>query len=505
MNVFSFLCDIPAEVNPDHVVIEDDQGSFTYAELSQASAGAASRLAGLGLSRGSVLMLMSTNRRSAVVAMLGAWRIGARVVWCNYRSGVEDAARLAEAAEPRVLCVESRYEAIAHAVVAKHAGLAVGLLPDDARYIAEPAGNRPADGGAELDDSAPALLMFTSGTTGRPKAVALTHGALQRMVELRGAMLAPGDPDPGANLIVAPLHHVAGISSLLSCLFTGRRAVLLAAFDPDRWIEAVDARSVTHAFVVPTMLWRIVQSPKLTGAALSTLRIVTYGGARAPKSLVLRALHAFPPHVGFINSYGLTETGATVCSLGPEDHRRALAGEEHLLDSVGKPLPGVLVKVVAANGADLSANESGDVWIRSPYGSQADAAGWTRTGDVGYVDAEGYLYLQGRRDELIIRGGENIAPREIEEVLRAHPEVLDCAVTAVPSEEWGQAIGALVVRRSPVSAAALIEHCGAFLSRNKRPDVIRFVGEIPRSDLGKAKTADLASLFSSSAVDSDAS
>jgi acyl-CoA synthetase (AMP-forming)/AMP-acid ligase II len=228
------------------------------------------------------------------------------------------------------------------------------------------------------------------------------------------------------------------------------------------------------------------------------LRAIAYGGGRMPLAVIERALRVFPG-VDFTNAYGLTETSATVCLLSPEDHRAAAASSDpqvrRRLGSVGKPLPSLEVQVRDAAGTVLSQQQSGMVFVRGAQvageyrdvGSLLDAAGWFATQDRGWVDAEGYLFLEGRADDLIVRGGENISPGEIEEVLLAHPAVADAVVVAVPSDQWGEAVGAVVVVRSgtTTSAEALQQWVRARLRSSRVPERVLFRSELPYNEMGK--------------------
>jgi acyl-CoA synthetase (AMP-forming)/AMP-acid ligase II len=346
----------------------------------------------------------------------------------------------------------------------------------------EPTAVDPSD--TDGDDIA--VLLYTSGTTAAPKAVVLRHRHLSSYVV--GSVEFGSAHEADATLVSVPPYHIAGVANVLSNVYAARRLVYLPTFTADGWLGAVRAEGITHAMVVPTMLARVVEAlAEGETAATPTLRSLAYGGARMPVSVLERALAAFPS-TDFVNAYGLTETSSTIAVLGPDDHRSALAeGSEaarRRLSSVGRLVPGVEVDV-----------RDGGIWVRGEQvsgeylgqESAVDSDGWFPTGDRGRVDDDGYLFIEGRADDTIIRGGENIGPAEIEDVLLAHPAVRSVAVVGLPDEEWGQRIAAAVVRRpgANVGADELREWTRARLRSSKTPDVIAFRDDLPHTETGK--------------------
>jgi acyl-CoA synthetase (AMP-forming)/AMP-acid ligase II len=310
-------------------------------------------------------------------------------------------------------------------------------------------------------------------------------------------------------LVSVPPYHVAGLANLLSNLYLGRRIAYLSQFDAAAWVAAVRRERATHAMVVPTMLARIADVLAVDGGGLPSLRALSYGGARTPPA-VLRRVMDLLPEVALTNAYGLTETSSTIAVLGPDDHRAARDGDPVAvarLASAGRVLPTVEVQVRGAPEAGSpgpgspgpespgSAGSAGEIWVRGEQVSGeyagrdavVDAEGWFPTRDRGWLDDEGYLYIEGRSDDTIIRGGENIAPAEIEEVLLRHPDIAQCAVVGVPDDEWGQRIAAAVVVRPGVAMADEVvrEHARAHLRGSKTPDVVVFVAELPYTETGK--------------------
>lgn len=373
------------------------------------------------------------------------------------------------------------------------------------RTAVVPAATAGSDGVAAGDEwnddpEAIAVILYTSGTTSEPKAAVLRHRHL--LAYLLGSLDFASADETDATLVSVPPYHIAGVTNLLSNLYTGRRVVYVEAFDAGEWLEIARAEAVTHAMVVPTMLARIVdrlgEAPGAPGATLPTLRSLAYGGARMPSSVVERALELMPT-TDFVNAYGLTETSSTIAVLGPEDHRKAMEGGDPAsrkrLGSAGLILPGVEIEVRDEEGRALSPDHLGSLWVRGEQvageylgrGSQLDAEGWFPTGDQGWVDEEGYLFVEGRADDTIIRGGENIAPAEIEDVITRHPAVEESAVVGVPDDEWGQRIVAAVVLRPNrvASADEIREWVRERLRGSKTPDEVMFRSELPHTDTGK--------------------
>ncbi|SDH70893.1 class I adenylate-forming enzyme family protein, partial [Pseudonocardia oroxyli] len=347
----------------------------------------------------------------------------------------------------------------------------------------------------DLDDVA--VVLMTSGTTAAPKSALLRHTHLTSYVI--GSVEFAASSGEDATIVSVPPYHIAAVANLLSNLYSGRRIVYLDRFTPEDWLRVVTNEGVTHAMVVPTMLARIVDRlERVDSYGPDTLRSMSYGGAKISAGVLRRALQRFP-HTGFVNAYGLTETASSVAVLGPEDHRVALESDDPLvqarLGSVGQALPSVSIEIHDVTGRRLPSGVVGDIVVRGAQvageyaetGSLLDAQGWFPTRDRGYVDQDGYLFVQGRADDTIIRGGENIAPAEIEDVLADHDAIDDVAVAGVPDEEWGQRIAAFVVLRptATVSTEELRDYVRSRLRSSKTPDTITVLPELPRTPTGK--------------------
>jgi acyl-CoA synthetase (AMP-forming)/AMP-acid ligase II len=347
------------------------------------------------------------------------------------------------------------------------------------------------------------VLLFTSGTTSEPKAAVLDHDNLLAYILNAGDFMSADEDE--AVLMVVPPFHIAGVAGLLSSIYAGRRIVPLPRFTPEAWLDAVRSEQVTHAFVVPTMLARIVAVMEQQGGVeLPCLRTLSYGGARMPVPVLERALELFP-NAGFVNAYGLTETSSTVALLGPEDHRIALAGDRVRLASVGKPLPGIEVEVVDADNTPVAPGEEGRIRIRGPQVSgqyvgqdgAVDGDGWLVTGDIGTVDEEGYIFVKGRADDVIIAGGENISPSEIEDCMLRHPNVTGAAVVGLPDEEWGEKVAAMVTVSGQVGPDELSEWVRKDLGGLKAPKLVVITEELPMTPTGKILRREVRSALAS--------
>ena len=349
---------------------------------------------------------------------------------------------------------------------------------------------------SEPDPEDIAILLQTSGTTSAPKSAVLRHKHLVAYV-LGSVDFASAEPSD-AMIVSVPPYHIAGISAILSGTYSGRRIVYMPQFEPAKWVNTAREEGITHAMVVPTMLDRILDEVERQGQTIPTLQHLSYGGGRMPIPVIERAMTLLPS-IGFVNAYGLTETSSTVAILTPDDHRVAVASSDPAvrsrLGSVGQPLPGLEVKIVDDLGNEVPAGAKGEIWVRGEQvsgeyeglGATLTADGWFPTKDGGFLDDEGYLYVEGRLDDVIVRGGENLSPGEIEDVLLTHTSVADCGIIGVPDQEWGEVVCAFVVLEDGASASAdeLCEHVVAELRSSRRPAVVLFVDELPYNDTGK--------------------
>jgi acyl-CoA synthetase (AMP-forming)/AMP-acid ligase II len=291
---------------------------------------------------------------------------------------------------------------------------------------------------------------------------------------------------------------------MLAATYGGRTLAMMRQFDVDEWLETVQREKANRAMLVPTMLKRVIDHPDFDKYDLSSLKVITYGAAPMPFEVIKKAIEVLPG-VNFINAFGQTETASTITTLGPQDHIIEGTEEEkekklrRLTSSIGRPMSDIEMKIIDEAGNELPLGELGEIVARGPrlmsgYWKDAEKTaktmtkdGWLHTGDMGYRDEEGYFYLAGRGDDLIIRGGENISPEEVENALYAHPAVEEAAVIGIPDPEWGEDPRAIVVLKKGMAATAeeLMEFCRQRLSSFKRPRSVVFVDELPRTSTGK--------------------
>lgn len=478
----SLVLEMAASTLDDRPALVAGDRHLTYAELDAAARRCAAAFVEMGANG---VVYFGTNDLSFPVAVFAAAYADLPFIPLNYRLGEEQLEPLIEANRGAVLVSEG----------AELPGADPSMLVLRERLL-EPTFR--AKGDVELppfvDPEEIAIVLYTSGTSGTPKAALLRHRHLTSYII--GTVEFAGAEEDQAALVTVPPYHIAGLANLLSNVYAGRRIVYLETFEAREWLDTIRRQGVTQAMVVPTMLARVVHLLDGAPADTPTLRTLSYGGARMPLPVLEAALEAFAG-TGFVNAYGLTETSSTIALLGPEDHDAAFAGDEIArvrLGSVGKVLPGIEVEVRDEDGTVLPVGEPGLVFLRGEQvsgeyqgGSVVDAEGWFPTKDRGWVDAEGYLFIEGRADDTIIRGGENIAPAEIEDVLRRHPAIVDAAVVGVPDEEWGQQIAAVVVvgEGRSVGVDELHDYCQEHLRSSKTPYRIEFRDELPHTPTGK--------------------
>ena len=486
----SLLLEMAASSNPDRTAVVSDEASgflrLTTQQLSDLADGGAGVIAGSGAQH---VVYVGTGGAMLPVLIFASARAGLAFTPINYRLSADAIRALIERLPEPLVIVDARYrEAVADA---SPRVMESGDFLEAARS-AEPAAEFP-------DPDSVAIVLFTSGTTSQPKAVELSHNNLTSYVTGTVEFESAGAED--AALICVPPYHIAGVGAALSNLYAGRKMVYLPNFDPEEWVRLVNAERVTTATVVPTMLDRIVTVLEAGHHELPSLRNLAYGGSKVGLPLVRRALELLPG-VGFVNAYGLTETSSTIAVLGPDDHRAAhtaaQAGrdkEAKRLGSVGQPVPGIELQIRDDDGKVLGPGETGELFVRGEQvsgrytgiGSVLDDDGWFPTRDIALLDEDGYLFIGGRSDDTIIRGGENIAPAELEEVLIEHSHVRDVAVVGIEDPQWGQAIVAVVVPAVGIDPdpEELREHVRKSLRGSRTPDRVVFRDELPTTPTGK--------------------
>jgi acyl-CoA synthetase (AMP-forming)/AMP-acid ligase II len=496
MNI-SLILQMAADTDPERIGLVCEGRRWSYGALLRAAQGTA-----LNISKStcSHVALLDESSEASAIALFAAAMTGLPYVPLNYRlSNADLGALLNRIAPAYVIGDDERIRQLspkgAHVVRTR------------ATFVAE--AEDAMDGAISTEDPEDgiAVQLFTSGTTAAPKAALLRHSNLVSYI-LATVEFGSASAEEAA-LVSVPPYHIAGIAALLSSVYAMRRIVLLPAFEPDAWLALAAAEKISNAFLVPTMLSRIIARMDAGATnSLSALRSIAYGGGRMPVELIERALQLLPD-TGFTNAYGLTETSSTIALLGPEEHRAAQGSSDPnvraRLGSVGRPLPTVQIEIRDDEGKLLPTGERGEIYVRGDQvsgeyreRSALDSQGWFPTRDAGWMDADGYLFLAGRADDVIVRGGENISPGEIEDVLLAHPVIADAAAVGVPSVEWGEAVGIAIVARpnqplpSHDELRALIR---ARLRSSRVPERIVVLDALPYNEMGKLLRREVRKLF----------
>jgi len=481
----TLLLDLGADTCGERIAIGPHDAGVSFARLRN---GARSAGAELGSKLATKVAFIGRNGPAMPLALFAAGYAGRPFVPLNYRLKDAELRRLLERCAPCLAVVDDD-------MVERIAGITdvepIGRRAFEERFLDPDLPEQPI---AEEPDEDIAVLLFTSGTTGDPKAAVLRHANLTGYVMNAVEFLASGEDE--AALVSVPPYHIAGISAVLTSCYGGRRIVYLPQFEANEWVAVAARERITHAMVVPTMLDRILDAMDRQGENLPSLRALSYGGGRMPEPTILRAM-AKLPQVAFVNAYGLTETSSTIALLDGEDHRAAFASDDPKvrlrLTSVGRPLPSLELEIRDAKGRLCAQGEPGEICVRGEqvsgeylHKSALSEDGWFPTNDAGWLDEEGYLYVEGRLDDVIVRGGENISPGEIEDVLRSHPEVEDVAVLGLPCDKWGEKVAAAVVCRSEsVGEEELAAHVRARLRSTKTPEAWFFRRELPYNETGK--------------------
>lgn len=483
----TMLLSMVTQADPDRVAVTAGGQDWTYARLAERAMEFAALINAECLSS---VAYLGENSPEAIALFFGCSMAGASYVPVNYRwTDGQLAEALSRVANLGVVADEQS--------AARVAGL------DNVLVLDEPAGPALVEV-VETDSEFPAVFLFTSGTSGTPKTAVLRNRHLVGYVVSTVEFLNAGQDE--AILVSVPPYHIAAVSSMTTSVYAGRRMVLMPSFEPRAWVDTVRREGVTQAMVVPTMLNRVLDVLEADGGSLPELRHLSYGGGRMPVPVIERAMRLLPS-VDLVNAYGLTETSSTITLLGPEDHREAAASQvpavRARLGSVGRALPSVEIEIRDETGQVLGPGIAGEIWVRGEQvsgeylsHSALDETGWYATRDQGHLDEAGFLFLHGRADDIIVRGGENIAPAEVEDRLQLHPAVEEVAVVGVPDADWGERIEAFIV---PIPGAAVVEDelrewVRSGLRSTRVPEVIHWRTDLPYNETGKLLRRELKAL-----------
>ncbi len=510
MNTTEFLM-ITNAIVPDRTAIVFEGKRFSFADLSDRVNRLSNALMGMGVQKGDRVAILQVNCNQYVECYFAAAKVGAIFVPLNFRAKQKELTHMLNNSESKVLFSGERYikmvQSMKDDLTSQPYLISLDGKVEGMDYYEDVlAAASPDEVFTDIGDDDVTILMYTAGTTGLPKGVPLKHSAFSGYVL---GNVTPVDPDLNeTNVLTVPLYHVAGIQAMMAAIYGGRTIAVMRQFETEDWMELVEKEKANRAMLVPTMLKWVVDHPDFHKKDLSSLKVITYGAASMPYEVIKKAIELFPGTM-FINAFGQTETASTITMLGPEDHK--LTGNEteeekdkklnRLANSIGRPLPDIEIQIWDEEGKPLPTGQIGEIMARGErvmggYWKDEEKTaktltkdGWLHTGDKGYMDEDGYIFLGGRGDDMIIRGGENISPEEVENILYAHPKVEDASVIGVPDPEWGQNVRAVVVVKKGQTAteADIIDFCKDKLAGFKRPKDVVFIDELPRTSTGKVQ------------------
>jgi len=506
VNTADFL-DISRAICADRNSMVFEGKTWSYQQTHERVNRLANALRDLGIQKGDRIGMLQVNCNQYLECYFAGVKTGAIFVPLNFRAKAEELSYMLKNAGIKIIFAGKRYLGLVNEILPQLTTVKKVVCLEENQgagnefeYLLKESSAKEIT--EHIDDEDVTILMYTSGTTGRPKGVPLRHSGFVSYVL---GNVEPANPDVAEkNLLTVPLYHVAGMQAMLAAVYGGRTLVLMRQFETEEWMRTVQEQKVTRAMLVPTMLKWVIDHPDFEDYDLTSLSVITYGAAPMPLEVIRTAITKLP-WVRFINAFGQTETASTITALGPEDH--VLEGPpdeierklQRLTASIGKPLPDIEIKIVDAEGNALPPHQVGEIMARGPRimtGYWDDDVktkmvltgdGWLHTGDQGWSDEDGYIYLSGREDDLIIRAGENISPEEVENVLCSFPKIEDAACIGIPDPEWGQEPRAIVVLKKGMAASAeeIMEFCKDKLAGFKRPKTVIFVDHLPRNPMGK--------------------
>lgn len=488
-----------ASERPERLALQEEDRTYSYSELEDRTAKIAAMLLAAGLKKGDRIAWIGKNSDLYFTLFYGAARIGVVMVPIGWRLAPAEWAYIANDTGAKILFTGKGFEGAADALKGHAPHLQRTIGEDEARaLIAE----TPR---TELDIAGPddaVLQLYTSGTTGNPKGAVLSNKnlfALRKHSEDSDHAYTKWDDDE-VVLIAMPCAHIGGTGLGIMALASGLPGLVQAEFSPDGVFDAIETGGATRLFIVPAALQMMVNHPRCREVDYSRLKYILYGAAPIPLELLRQCIDVFGAQ--FIQVYGMTETTGSICMLPPEDHD---PNGNKRMRSAGKPLPGVELRIVDGAGNDMPVGEVGEVWTRSSnnmmgYWNLPDATkstmadgGWVKTGDAGYMDEDGYLYIHDRVKDMIITGGENVYPAEVESAIYGHPDVLEVAVIGVPDEKWGESVKAVCVPKTgaTIDPDSIIGWARERIAGFKVPRSVDIIPALPRNASGKILRKDL--------------
>ena len=498
---------------PDQLAISDMDESWSYAEFGDRVARLAAALKALGVGTDDRVAVMAMNSSRYLEALFSICWAGGVFNLVNIRWSVAEVGFSLRDSGARILIVDQTFAPMAAElrqavpqletiIFAGSAGCPEGMLSQDALLAAE---EPVVDAYRSGDDLAG--IFYTGGTTGTPKGVMLSHGNL--MTYALTAALRSGIPEQTRMLHCAPLFHIAGMGFLLTAFLQGGTHVLIPGFNPTDVSRAVRSNRVTDVLLVPTMIHLLLEAPDFDPSDFDSLKTVIYGASPMPLGTVDKAIESLPG-VTLVQGYGMTECG--LVTLTPPGNHSLEARESGRIRSAGLACPVQEVGIVDESGNELPVGEVGEIVVRGPnvmlgyWGKpeltqQAIVDGWLHTGDGGYIDAEGYIYVVDRVKDMIISGGENVYSSEVETVISQYPGVAQCAVIGIPSEDWGESVHAIVVLASgpekpeAITVGTLRDFCNQQIAGYKCPTSLAFADSLPLSGAGKVLKTELRKPF----------
>lgn len=497
------LSDIPsyfAVQRPDQVALVCDGRETDWATLARRTNQVANALLAEGVGPGDRVVTITTNSDEFIELMFGAARIGAVFTPIVHRLAVPEVTAIAADAGARLIFVGPAHigdaDGYAEAVGGRQHLIGFEQSVPGIRSFAEWRDSAPdTEPAHQPSEHDVALQLYTSGTTGKPKGVMLSHYNLlgSKLPALAEKMPWNEWQDGDINLVAMPNGHIGGVGWAIAGLFNGAKTLIQREFSPEGALDAM-ASGITKLFIVPAALQMLLLNPRSREIDYSRLRSVLYGASPIALDLLREATEVFG--CGFCQQYGMTETTGTVVYLPPEDHDPAGTPR---MRGAGKPLAGVEIRIVGEDGSVLGPHETGEIQVRSGYNmvgyhnrpeataETVDSEGWLKTGDAGFLDEDGYLYIQDRIKDMIVSGGENVYPAEVESAIYGHPAIREIAVIGVPDPKWGEAVKAIVALRDGETATAedIIAFARSRIAGFKVPKSVDFIDALPRNPSGK--------------------